>query len=303
LHGSPVTQAPDLDRIGPGYALRSQEMPTAEEFATARRRAAVLFGLHVPDVLFARNVGRLAGELRAKAAELETPVNTVRRALDNHAAVLGLTGLEPAARVSAARDAADLLARLTAQQDSTKVLRALASAGYDITDQELAAAIASAPAVLAAMESTPWQLLDSVRPLTDRPDDIGTRASQLIADVTAAAADNELERSLAPVLRGIQDLAYPLIKVVLDRERRTTPEPLVGPTGIEDVQPSSPPDRPARPRTPRQGSVHRVRAGGAEGELAGEIEAVRAEIRAYALSDPEAEIVIEWRVVTSQGTE
>jgi hypothetical protein len=296
LHGSPVAQAPDLDRIGPGYALRSQEMPTAEEFAAARQRAAVLFGLHVPDVLFARNVGRLAAELRAKAAELETPVNNVRRALDSHAAALGLTGLAPPDRVSAARDAADLLARLTANQDATKVLRALASARYDITDKELTAAIAGAPAVLAALDSTPWQLLDSVRPLADRPDDIGTRASQLIADITAAAADNELQRPLAPVLRGIQDRAYPLIKLALDREQLKKPRPPVGPTDTEDGQPEP-------PRAPRRGSVRRVRASGTEQELAVEIDAVRAEIHAYALSDPDAEIVIEWHVAPSRGTE
>jgi hypothetical protein len=49
--------------------------------------------------------------------------------------------------------------------------------------------------------------------------------------------------------------------------------------------------------------VRRVRASGTEQELAVEIDAVRAEIHAYALSDPDAEIVIEWHVAPSRGTE
>jgi hypothetical protein len=281
-------------------------MPTVEEFATARQRAAALFGLHAPDVLFARNVGRLARELRAKATELEGPVNGVRRALDSHASALGLTAQQPAPRLGAARDAADLLARLTTDQDATNTLRALASAAYDISDQELGAAIVSAPAVLAALTETPWQLLDSVRPLAERTDDIGDRARQLLADVTAAATDNEFRRSLVSVLRAIQDTAYPLIRMVLDREP-PPPPPRDPPRADTHAGSEQPPDEnrvdpPVEPGKTQWGAVHRIRASSAEGELAGEIDAVRAEIRDYATRDPNAEIVIEWRVVTDRST-
>ena len=90
-NGGPIDPAPELERIGAGHALRAQELPTADEFAAARRRAAALFGLHVPESLFARNANRLANAVRDKAAELEFAVNGVHGSLQKHAASLGVT--------------------------------------------------------------------------------------------------------------------------------------------------------------------------------------------------------------------
>jgi hypothetical protein len=313
LHGSPVAQAPELDRIGPGYALRAQRLPSAEEFATARQRAAELFGLHVPDVLFARNVGRLAAELRAKAEELEPAVHGVRRALDKHAEALGLKGSDPAPRVDAARDAADLLARLTRTKDATPVITELASAHYEITDQVLGAAIVSAPEVLAGLETTAWQLFDSVRRLTGRTDGIGDRADRLVEDVHRTAVDNEFHRPLAVVLREIQPRAVALLdEAVADQ----TPKP----SGL--AAPLTPTDDPVTETTPtavapptagppsaspdlgrRAGSVHKVRTSMAESRLAAALGALQAEISDYARTNPDVEIVIDWRVVADEGTE
>ncbi|MDN5751119.1 MAG: PglY protein, partial [Pseudonocardia sp.] len=87
-----VVDHPDLDRIGAGHALRAQELPGAAEFATARERVATLFGIRVPDVLFARNVRALAEQTRAKVRELEPAVNAVWQALQRHGPDLGLNG-------------------------------------------------------------------------------------------------------------------------------------------------------------------------------------------------------------------
>jgi hypothetical protein len=306
LHGSTVAEAPDLDRIGPGYALRAQQMPSADEFATARQRAAVLFGLHVPDLLFARNVARLAGDLQAKAQELEPDVHGVRRALDKHADALGLTGPDPAPRVRAARDAADLLARLTRSKDSTPVIQELSSAHYDDTDQVLGAAIVSAPQVLSGLESAAWQLLDSVRRLTGRGDSIGDRADRLVEDVRRTAAENEFHRQLTPVLDDIHPRAVALLNdVVIDREKKD-PEPPrgTGPTEPtdggrgEEKKPSDPPtgseQEKTNPRAPR--ASRRIRGSLVESALAAELDAFKREIREYALANPDVEIVIDWHV-------
>ena len=90
VHHGVVVGAPDLDRIGPGYTLRAQVLPTADEFAAARERAAGVFGIRVPDVLFARNVRALAEQTRMTVRDLEPAVNALWRALQKHAGDLGL---------------------------------------------------------------------------------------------------------------------------------------------------------------------------------------------------------------------
>jgi hypothetical protein len=313
LHSSPVAQPPELDRIGPGYALRAQQMPTADEFATARERAGELFGLHVPDVLFARNVSRLAGELRAKAEELEPAVTGVRRSLDKHADALGLTGPDPALRVSAARDAADLLARLTRSKDATPVIRELASVRYEITDQVLGAAIVSAPEVLSGLDNAAWQLLESVHRLLGRGDGIGDRAERLVADVKQTASDNEFHRPLAPVLRDIHSRAVALLDdAVADQGKKAEDPPPPPEYGGGDgagsgpgtlTDPPPPPTDPKTGPTRHRGAVHRIRASVAESVLEAELGAVEAEIREFAQTEPDAVIVIDWYVVTDQDRE
>lgn len=302
LHGSLLTQSPELDKIGPGYALRAQQMPTADEFAAARERAATLFGLHVSDVLFARNVSRLAGEVRAKAEQLEPAVTGVRRSLDRHSDALGLTGADPVPRVSAARDAADLLARLVAGKDATPVIRELATAHYEVTDPVLGAAIASAPDVLSALDNAAWQLLDSVRRLVGRGDGIGDRAERLVEEVRQAAQANEFERPLAPVLHGIDRPALALLNDAVEKPPAPTlpaDDPGAGTGPVTSTKAGGPPPPPARVGTTRR-APHRIRASAAEALLAAELDAVQAEIRRYAENDPDAVIVIDWHVVTGE---
>ena len=163
VHHGVVVDAPDLDRIGPGYALRAQELPTADEFVAARERAAGLFGIRVPDVLFARNVRALADQTRAKVREFEPAVYALWRALQKHAGDLGLR--EPGPRVVTAQVAADLLARLSATRDDPALVRILAAGVGRPPDAVLGTAIVTAPAVLDALDGVEWSLLDSVRAL------------------------------------------------------------------------------------------------------------------------------------------
>src|SRR5690606_39839200 len=112
-----------------------------------------------PDTLFARNVSRLAEGVRAKVAELETPVNGVRRMLERHADTLGLTHRPDAPRVVATRDAADLLARLSGAAEDTDLVNRLAKATYGTNDTVLAATMAAAPRLLESLRDVEWSLV------------------------------------------------------------------------------------------------------------------------------------------------
>jgi len=287
LHGSPVQQAPELERIGPGYALRAQQLPSDAEFSAARDRAARLFGVHVPAMLLARNVHRLAGEVSTKVTDLESAVNGVRRSLDKHAEALGLP--EQAPRVVAGRCAADLLARLAAAPDATALVRAVAAASYDITDEVLGAAIVSAPTVLTALDRADWTLLESVRGFTGRGDGLGDQAERLVEEVTQAAAADEFTRALAPVLHGMRDRAVAIINEAARLARVAQPTR----PGLEPAPPAPPGPTVSGPM------VRRVPSSRVEAALAGIIADFQSEIRDYATIHPRVEIEISWRVVDS----
>ncbi|GAA3850610.1 hypothetical protein GCM10022243_15580 [Saccharothrix violaceirubra] len=311
-HGGP-TDPPDLDRIGPGYALRAQELPTAEEFTAARTRAMRLFGVHVPDALFARNVNRLAAEIRTQIAAHESAVNGVRVSLGKHAAALGVTDAD--ARPRTARDAADLLAALSTLHDATPMLRHLVRVAYDATDEVVGNAIKSAVSVLSALDKVDWSLLESVRGFTGREDGVGDRARRLVSDVRLAAADDEFNRPLAPVLDSIRRDAVALISEaarLAGAAAGTTsgnrvivePVPPVPEGGADQISltdhgtpavPGGSGDKPAM--TPRR---HVVRSSAVERELAGIISDIRREIHAYAGRHPGGRIEITWRVVAEE---
>ncbi|MGH3978538.1 MAG: PglY protein, partial [Pseudonocardiaceae bacterium] len=296
-HGSPVQQPPELERIGAGYALRAQELPSDDEFTVARERVAKLFGVHVPAVLLTRNLNRLAGGVHAKVTDLEPAVTGVRRSLDRHAGVLGLPAQAP--RVTTGRCAADLLARLSGPQDATSLVRTLNDASYPVTDEVLGTAISSAPAVLAAVDQADWTLLESVRGFTGRGDGLGDRAERLVEDVAQTAVDDEFTRPLAPVLRGMRDRAVTLINEAARLASVAPPQPSASPpsreeppaaeTGAQDAT-----GRPARSRL-------RVQSSQVETALAQIIADLQSEIWDYAAAHPGVEIEISWRPVDTDS--
>ncbi|MEU9465351.1 PglY protein [Streptomyces avermitilis] len=210
-HGSPVPQPPELERIGAGYGLRAQELPSDEEYATARERTAKIFGLAVQPTLFARNVNKLYTGVRGKIDALEQPVNALRSSLVRHAAALGIDQAS-SSRMGSAKDAADLLARLGRHRDATELVREFAAVSYATSDEVLATAISSAPEVLKALDGADWEMLETVQEFAGRQDGIGERADRLLEEITRTATDSEFERSLVPVLDGIRNKAVGLAR-------------------------------------------------------------------------------------------
>ncbi|MEV8326040.1 DUF6079 family protein [Kitasatospora sp. NPDC056731] len=335
-NGKAEPSAPALPSIGAGHVLRAQEKPSEAEFATARDRAAALFGVSgVPPVLFARNVAKLAAAVRAKAEAVEPAVEGVRSSLGKpqHATALGL-GDSRAPRLLAARHAADLVQRLTRHQDDTPLVKELAAVAYDITDQELGAAVGSAKTVLEALDRTQWDLLESVREYTGRTDGIGDRAQRLIAEVERAAHEDEFARQLAPVLDKIQPQSLALIRDAARLAAVATPvAPPAAPPGSSPT-PEEPPTeagqvsltfhgQPPLPTTPTEPSTPAAPAGttaaaGPEAAVprrstrrvaarAGETAFERAladllgEIREFAATNPDTEIEIGWKPADEPG--
>jgi hypothetical protein len=334
--GTVEANAPDLDRIGPGWALRAQDLPGEDHFTIARQRAAVLFGVKAPQVLFARNVARLANDVRQQAAGVENAVNGLRQALDLHAADLGLDAgpadagpadAGPAARVVSAREAAELVARLRDTRDATALVTELATARYDSSDSELAAALQQAGRVLEALNQLDWSLLNAVTGFVSRPDAVGRRAQRILGEVRTTATATQFERDLVPVLRAARAEAVALIAEIgrIAPVGPTGPTPSPTPPLPRPAPPVPGPERPGqvelpdvdqatKPSVPRPTpaptrAVRRVRATAAEKATAVEqamaslLDEVRRDLEAYraAHGGADIEIEFEWRFAPSTG--
>ncbi|WP_395109987.1 PglY protein [Actinomadura sp. SCN-SB] len=319
FNGAPEP-APDLERIGPGWALRDQPKPSPAEFAAARVRAERIFGIKVPDTLTTRTVAELARRVREKTGELSDAVTGVERALKERAHILAVTD-ENADRRRSARYAADLLDRLTrvGEQGDTPLLREFAAVSYDVDDEVIGAAVASAPAQFEALDrATPWRLLEAAPDLARRDDDIGEQARALLGALAQAASAHERTTALAPVLHSAGETASAL---VAEAARSEAPPRPVSPSvpepardtetgrGTETGSDSEPvptlvrdgddPDR-DRPVTPSGRGRRRVAASRIATALHDEVAALEREIRAFADANPGAAIEIEWRV-TDEG--
>lgn len=333
LHGTPEPM-PDLERIGPGWALRDQPKPTEKEFATALARAKRIFGVTVSDTLTTRNVAELARLVRGKVAEWKDDVIRVERALGERADLLGITD-ENGARRRSARHAADLIARLGRETGGdTPLLKVLAGSAYDVSDEVLGAAVASAPVQRAALGGNPrWPLVEALPDLARRPDGIGDRARTMLGRLTEAARADEFNTPLAPVLDEAGEVASALVTEVARIDApppgpKSDPEPARptpgGPGDVDlgrDGRPNVP-DGPVRPGPAHPGPVrpgpvqpgpahpgpdadglparrargHRRVAAAAADTLHDAVAALEDEIRAFAEANPGATIDIEWRV-------
>ncbi|SDO24365.1 hypothetical protein SAMN04487981_109212 [Streptomyces sp. cf386] len=328
---SPLRQAPELDKIGPGYGLRAVEKPTDEEFATARERAGRIFGVHVPPALIALNVAKLATGVKEVAERHRDAVSGVRSVLQKRAGELGLQGPQgaDAPRMRSMKAAADLVARLGRTDDAALVVRELASVAYDVTDQEIGAALKQAPEVLAALDDTNWKLLGSVRGFTGRDDGVGDRAARLIQVIEETANDHEQARSLVPVLEQLQDRALALVNEVArlaQVAQPVPPQPQQPQPTADDISftehgkpvipsvPVVPEDTPqqvdggGRPvevpaHAVRPGAPHVVEPTRLEASLAATVADVEEEIRSYLATHPGTRIQVTWRPVPTGDQE
>ncbi|MGW4145067.1 hypothetical protein [Streptomyces albogriseolus] len=331
LRGGPEREAPALQEIGAGWSLRAQPLPSDEEYAAARDRAARLFGVTAKPALYARNVNRLADDLRARAEAWERNVAGVRTSLDRHAPLLGLD--EPgASRTAILREAAGLLARLSRHGgDATALVRELAAFSPTAGERDLNTAMGSAGEVLAALDGTDWPALRNVHGLTGREDGVGDRARRLFTEIAQTARASEFERSLVQVLSGVREQANAIINAALKVESVVTDPP---PPVAQDVRVSEPevatshPVVPPQPEVlpgtpadssdpstdtagdgapPRRSGRRLIPAGGdataLEQRLAVQLAAVQEEIRAFRAAHPDAGVEIVWQPVGGPGTD
>ncbi|WP_433151966.1 phage resistance protein [Actinomadura nitritigenes] len=264
VRGGRVVPQPDVKNIPGDYVLRPQELPSAEEFETADRRAHELFRLARQQVRSPRSVHALADQLRRAAGPLLPDTEALVTELERHAELLGLGEDD---RTTAARTAQRLIEDLVGKED-TPLLRSLAGFGLgDVQPTALGVTLREARSVSEALAKADWQVLGRLTTLVEVGGDKAERAALILDRLRAVARRDEQAAPLASALTEARQSTLDLIIVDPD------PDP---------VPPPPPPPDPTRVT-----GQARVLAEGLDG--------VVEQIRAVMAERPGAEFEITWR--------
>ncbi len=265
-------EPPALDKMPDDLVLRSQELPTQEEFDLASARAAGIFRIQRQPVLTARSVHVLADAIRRNARDRQEAVKELAAELDRHTATLGLD--EGTDRQVTSRVLTGLLPRLAATTDDTQTVRVLAGADLLRDNAFYHKHMDNAAPLTPALRQVNWQVLDE---LAARDGD--AEAAVIVSSLRQAARRDEQEISLAVPLRKASDDA---IALFLSRSKKPTPPERIEP-GPEKIEPG--PEKAVEPAL----SSERVRAR--------DVPSFVERICEAADENPEADFEIAWRIV------
>ncbi len=206
-HGMPHELS--LDRLPGELELRAQPLPSAEEWETAKQRAAALFGVVINGPLTWTNVGQLAQEVQAKVEAGQTASSKLAEQISLVATRLGIGAeqLRGAARYRTAGAVGQMLQSLN-RRDPTPCLRQLALARIETSAAAMAKSLTSAGDVLDALRDLPWSLLDSLGRITD---DRKAQAQEVLLNIHQALLADEHVTGFALALRDARDEAYRLL--------------------------------------------------------------------------------------------
>ncbi|WP_280358034.1 BREX-2 system ATPase PglY [Nocardia otitidiscaviarum] len=313
VRGGVPIDAPELNKIQSGDALRTQPLPSESDWDAARHRFEVIFGAKAPTLRRGGLVQQFARQISEAASRHRDPATRLVEQLEKHAEFLGLDDTDPHERLALARRCVDLLTTLTTtgggSTGAKKTVEALARFDLaEVNPDRYATSIKSAEQVISALTHTAWGNLAQARYL-------GPEGAALLDSLRGVARADQRSADLAQALRDtdakVTALSTQRLREEAERARVTPPPATRAPRG-GDVRPapddvdlgtptSTPPliDRftpPAAPSDHRSGS-HTTRSGEHTTTAAAAVETFAADIAALAATDPSARIEIAWRVI------
>lgn len=204
LHGGPASAT--SDHIDDRCELVEEPLPAADEWETARTRAAQIFGLDLPPLRNASTVGEAAESIAAQARQMRPSVQQLSARLPDlqrrfgvdpaHSprvrTCAGLVTLLPALEAAAHRDVVGVLARATI----TTTGAAYGAAGRRAAD------------VVTAFGQVNWQPIEALPSLSDER---RVAAGQLLSELTEGLNLDELAVALASRLKDIERKSVALL--------------------------------------------------------------------------------------------
>lgn len=217
LHGGPVT--PTLESLPDELELHEAALPTPEQWVVARDRAAKVFGLVLPELRSASNVGEATRQIQEAAnARRQHAVALVEQLrdrlpiheLDCENTPRGQTALAVHALVVALERAS-----------SEEVVETLANAPVSTSDIAMGASLGRSAEVVSALEETKWTILGSASALAG---DRQAQAEALKRRLQEALQADEYVLALVSALRALEDEAVALLTETT-RQPPPVPEP------------------------------------------------------------------------------
>ncbi|MBO0801657.1 MAG: phage resistance protein [Nocardiopsaceae bacterium] len=215
------TGEPGLAAITDDMALRSQELPSEEEFGKATQRANGIFGIAKQPVRNARSVQVLASAIRTQAEERKQAAQDLASELGRHQATLGLEpdGEGDRPRMATSKILTSLLPRLAATTDPTETLRVLAGADLPRDNAFYKAHLKTAGEITGTLRTLKWDFLDQFAAAENDAD-----AFRIVSRLQEAARHDEHEVALAKQLHEAEKAA---IELAMSRMRMPGGDPPV----------------------------------------------------------------------------
>ncbi|MFJ8648302.1 phage resistance protein [Streptomyces sp. NPDC093546] len=295
--GTPLDPAPALNEIKDHDALRSQPLPSEEDWSAARQRFTALFGETAPTLRRGRMVNQLARQIVQQAGAHQEAARELVTQLERHAGFLRLDETAESGRLAVARRSVDLLRELTRSAGqgaagARKTVEALAAFDFgEVGADRFGTSVKQARAVAQALDSTSWTTLDLAS-------SEGPEGEALLDSLRNAAQSDQRTNDLKEALARTQREVLALVK----RNRATPPAPPAPPAPRpSDVPLDTPSSHPPVPEhSPGTGpsTPGRVkRSGGGRTTAARAVAELQAEIAELAAREPGATVEITWQVV------
>ncbi|MFE0354378.1 phage resistance protein [Streptomyces nigra] len=295
--GTPLDPAPALNEIKDHDALRSQPLPSEEDWSAARQRFTALFGETAPTLRRGRMVNQLARQIVQQAGAHQEAARELVTQLERHAGFLRLDETAENGRLAVARRAVDLLRELTRSAGqgaagARKTVEALAAFDFgEVGADRFGTSVKQARAVAQALDSTSWTTLDLAT-------SEGPEGEALLDSLRNAAQSDQRTNDLKEALARTQREVLALVK----RNRATPPAPPAPPaprpSDVPLDTPSSHPPVPEQSPGTRPSTPGRVkRSGGGRTTAARAVAELQAEIAELAAREPGATVEIAWQVV------
>ncbi|MEV0255372.1 phage resistance protein [Streptomyces sp. NPDC050732] len=295
--GTPLDPAPQLHEIKDHDALRSQPLPSEEDWSAARERFSTVFGDPAPTLRRGRMVNQLARQIAQQAgAHLEAARELVTQ-LERHAGFLQLDETAEGGRLALARRAIELLLELTRSagqgaSGARKTVEALAAFDFgSVGADRFGTSITQARGVAQALDSASWTTLDLAT-------SEGPEGEALLESLRNAAQSDQRTNNLKEALARTQREVLALVK----RNRTTTApvpaprEPSPGDVRL-DTRTSHPPIPTQRSGTGTSAPERVKRSGGGRTTASRAVAELQAEIAELAAREPGIEVEITWKAV------
>ncbi|MCF6522717.1 DUF6079 family protein [Streptomyces sp. JJ36] len=297
--GTPLDPAPALHEIKDHDALRSQPLPSEEDWSTARQRFTTLFGEPAPTLRRGRMVNQLARQITLQAGTHQDAARELVVQLERHAPFLQLDETAETGRLTVARRAVELLQALNrpagqGAAGARRTVETLASFDFgEVGADRFGTSVKQARAVAQALDSASWTTLELAS-------SEGPEGEALLESLRNAARSdqrtNDLKEALARTQREVLALVKRNRAAVTPPPTPPPPAPRSGDVSL-DTASSHPPVPEQRSAGAGSGTGPVRRHGGGRTIAARAAAELQAEIAALAEREPGATVEISWRVV------